>query len=220
MKLVLGLGNPGETYAMHRHNIGFIMIDRLAKDLNVPIEVKKKKTVFGRGKIDKTEFLLLKPLTFMNLSGEAALYMASFMKIAVEDIVVIYDDTEIALGKFKVKVGGGDGGHNGIKSLIDYLKSENFTRIRIGIGRPRKGQELSDYVLSPFTKDEREILRGISDDIVGAAKLAMFESPERAMNEYNGGAPTARKKAAVESASKAQEKKSDNPGKRNSTDEE
>ena len=95
MKLVMGLGNPGEEYKNNRHNVGYMMLDRMAKKLNVDLEIRKKKTVFGRGKHGKMEYLLLKPLTFMNLSGEAALYMASFMKIAVDDIIVIYDDMNI-----------------------------------------------------------------------------------------------------------------------------
>lgn len=102
MKLVMGLGNPGEEYKNNRHNVGYMMLDRMAKKLNVDLEIRKKKTVFGRGKHGKMEYLLLKPLTFMNLSGEAALYMASFMKISVDDIIVIYDDMNIPVGKFKV----------------------------------------------------------------------------------------------------------------------
>lgn len=197
MKLVLGLGNPGQFYAMHRHNIGFIMVDRLARNLGVKLEIRKKKTIFGKGKQNGTEFLLLKPLTFMNLAGEAALYMASFMKISVKDIIVLYDDTEIAVGKFKVKVGGGDGGHNGIKSLIESLKNDGFTRIRIGIGRPKKGLDLADYVLSPFPKDEREVIRGIADEIIEAAKTTMFESPTAAMNAYNKRRVTKKKTAST-----------------------
>ncbi|MBI4977166.1 MAG: aminoacyl-tRNA hydrolase [Spirochaetes bacterium] len=185
MKLVLGLGNPGDFYAMHRHNIGFIMIERLAKNLGMKMDIRKKKTIFARGKMNNIEFLLLKPLTFMNLSGEAALYMASFMKITVKDVIVIYDDMDIPLGKFKVRVGGSDGGHNGVKSIAESLKSPEFTRIRIGIGRPKKGGDIADYVLSPFTKTERENLRTISDGIIDAVKLCMFQSPVIAMNKYN-----------------------------------
>ncbi|MEK6795371.1 MAG: aminoacyl-tRNA hydrolase [Spirochaetota bacterium] len=185
MKLVLGLGNPGEYYAMHRHNIGFIMIDRLAKELGVKLDIRKKKTIFGRGKSSGVDFLLLKPLTFMNLSGEAALYMASFMKISVKDVIAIYDDMDLPLGSFKVRVGGSDGGHNGIKSIVESLKSPEFTRIRIGIGRPRKGVDVADHVLSPFTKTERELLRGISDDIIDAIRMCMFQTPVAAMNKFN-----------------------------------
>lgn len=185
MKLVMGLGNPGEHYRMHRHNIGFIMMDRLARNLNIDLDIRKKKAVYGKGKINKVEFLILKPLTFMNLAGEAALYIASFMKIHVSDITVVYDDMDLPLGTFKVQVGGSHGGHNGIKSIVDSLREENFTRIRIGIGRPPEGIPVNDYVLSEFVKEEREAIRLIADDIVEAAKVSLFESPEMAMNKYN-----------------------------------
>lgn len=211
MKLVLGLGNPGEEYSKHRHNIGFVMIDRIARDLDVKLDTKKKKAIFGRGKSKQLEYLLLKPLTFMNLSGEAALYMASFMKIAVKDIIVVYDDMELPLGKFKVRVGGSDGGHNGVKSLIESLKNPDFTRVRIGIGKPPRGQSLADFVLSPFTKEEREHIRDIAGDIVEAVKLCIFDSSETAMNAFNGNArgiremktkKTARKKTVKKAAKK------------------
>ena len=185
MKLVMGLGNPGEQYRSDRHNVGYMVLDRLAKKLNVDLNIRKKKTVFGKGKQAKLDYLLLKPLTFMNLSGEAALYMASFMKIYVEDIIVVYDDMNLPIGTFKVSVGGSDGGHNGIKSITESLKSSEFTRIRVGIGRPTEGVEVSDFVLSPFTKEERGELRIIFDDIVEAAKVSLLESSSVAMNRFN-----------------------------------
>lgn len=185
MKLVMGLGNPGEQYQNHRHNVGYMMLDRLSKRLGVELDIKKKKTVFGRAKHAKIEYLLLKPLTFMNLSGEAALYMASFMKISVEDIIVIYDDMNLPIGTFKVTIGGSSGGHNGIKSIAESLKNDGFTRVRVGIGRPRNGEEISDFVLSPFTKDERKKIKDISEDIVEAARMALFESPTLSMNKFN-----------------------------------
>lgn len=185
MKLVMGLGNPGEQYRSDRHNVGYMVLDRLAKKLSVDLNIRKKKTVFGKGKHGKMDYLLLKPLTFMNLSGEAALYMASFMKIYVEDIIVVYDDMNLPIGTFKVSVGGSDGGHNGIKSITESLKSAEFTRIRVGIGRPVEGSEISDFVLSPFTKEERGELRVIFDEIVESAKIALLESPSVAMNRFN-----------------------------------
>ena len=185
MKLVMGLGNPGEQYRSDRHNVGYMVLDRLAKKLNVDLNIRKKKTVFGKGKQGKMDYLLLKPLTFMNLSGEAALYMASFMKIYVEDIIVVYDDMNLPIGTFKISVGGSDGGHNGIKSITESLKSSEFTRVRVGIGRPAEGVEVSDFVLSPFTKEERGELRIIFDDIVEATKVSLLESSSVAMNRFN-----------------------------------
>lgn len=186
MKLVMGLGNPGNEYQNHRHNVGYMILDKVAKKLNVELDIKKKKTVFGRAKYGKIEYLLLKPQTFMNLSGEAALYMASFMKIAVDDIIVIYDDMNIPVGEFKLVIAKNDANdneekegpikHNGIKSIEESLKSNNFTRVGIGIGAPAEGQEIADFVLSPFTKDERKKIKDITDDVVDAICKVLFES--------------------------------------------
>lgn len=186
MKLVMGLGNPGNEYQNHRHNVGYMILDKVAKKLNVELDIKKKKTVFGKAKYGKIEYLLLKPQTFMNLSGEAALYMASFMKIAVDDIIVIYDDMNIPVGEFKLVIAKNDANdneekegpikHNGIKSIEESLKSNNFTRVGIGIGAPAEGQEIADFVLSPFTKDERKKIKDITDDVVDAICKVLFES--------------------------------------------
>lgn len=186
MKLVMGLGNPGNEYQNHRHNVGYMILDKVAKKLNVELDIKKKKTVFGKAKYGKIEYLLLKPQTFMNLSGEAALYMASFMKIAVDDIIVIYDDMNIPVGEFKLVIAKNDADdneekegpikHNGIKSIEESLKSNNFTRVGIGIGAPAEGQEIADFVLSPFTKDERKKIKDITDDVVDTICKVLFES--------------------------------------------
>lgn len=197
MKLVMGLGNPGEEYKNHRHNVGYMILDRMAKKLGIDLDIRKKKTIFGRGKHGKMEYLLLKPLTFMNLSGEAALYMASFMKIIVDDIIVIYDDMNIPVGKFKIvpskteneiyidkEQREGPIKHNGIRSIEDSLKSNNFTRIGVGIGHPDKNEELADFLLSPFTKEERKKIKDISEEIVDAVCIALFESPKAAKKKY------------------------------------
>ena len=186
MKLVMGLGNPGEEYKNNRHNVGYMMLDRMAKKLNVDLEIRKKKTIFGRGKHGKMEYLLLKPLTFMNLSGESAIYISKFFDVSVEDIFVIYDDMDLPFGTFKIKKGGSSGGHNGIKSLIAQLQSEDFFRIRIGIGRPSFGKKVNDYVLSSFSKSEREIIdNDISNKVIEAVKVALFESPIITQNRFN-----------------------------------
>ncbi len=196
MKLVMGLGNPGEEYKNHRHNVGYMILDRVAKRLNVDLNVKKKKTVFGRAKQGKIEYLLLKPQTFMNLSGEAALYMASFMKILVDDIIVIYDDMNIPIGSFKIIPSRDEDDnsnepreglikHNGIKSIEESLKSDNFTRVAVGIGMPDDENDIADFLLSPFSKDERKKIRDISDSIVDATCMALFESPKKASEEYS-----------------------------------
>ena len=194
MKLVMGLGNPGEQYKNHRHNVGYMILDRVAKKLNVELDIKKKKTVFGRGKHGKMEYLLLKPLTFMNLSGEAALYMASFMKITVENIIVIYDDTSVPIGEFIVIPPKNDDSedteeytidHNGIKSIRESLKSYNFTKIGVGIGACPENEEKADFLLAPFSKDERKKIRDISDNVVDATCIALFDSPQAAKKKYS-----------------------------------
>ena len=186
MKLVMGLGNPGEEYKNNRHNIGFIILDKIAESLSVDFDNHKKKSLYARGKKGDIQYILLKPQTFMNLSGESAIYISKFFNVSVEDIFVIYDDMDLPFGTFKIKKGGSSGGHNGIKSLIAQLQSEDFFRIRIGIGRPSFGNKVNDYVLSSFSKSEREIIdNDISDKVIEAVKVVLFESPIIAQNRFN-----------------------------------
>ena len=185
-KLVIGLGNPGEEYKNNRHNIGFIILDKIAESLSVDFDNHKKKSLYARGKKGDIQYILLKPQTFMNLSGESAIYISKFFNVSVEDIFVIYDDMDLPFGTFKIKKGGSSGGHNGIKSLIAQLQSEDFFRIRIGIGRPGFGKKVNDYVLSSFSKSEREIIdNDISNKVIEAVKVALFESPIIAQNRFN-----------------------------------
>ena len=185
-KLIIGLGNPGDEYKNNRHNVGFILIDKIAENLSLNFDTNKKKSLYTRGKSKDIEYILLKPQTFMNLSGESALYISKFFNVKLDDIIVIYDDMDIPFGTFKIKKGGSSGGHNGIKSLIAQLHSDDFTRIRIGIGRPSAGKKVNDYVLSNFSKKEMEELNTvIADNVIDAVKTALFESPIIAQNKYN-----------------------------------
>lgn len=185
-KLVIGLGNPGEEYKNHRHNIGFIIIDQLAQNLSLKFDNNKKKSLFTRAKLNNTDFILLKPQTFMNLSGESAIYISKFFNIKPEDIIVIYDDMDIPFGTFKIKKGGSSGGHNGIKSLIAQLQTDDFIRLRVGIGRPSFGKKVNDYVLSSFSKSEREnIDNDLGENVIEAIKTILFESYTIAQNKYN-----------------------------------
>lgn len=185
-KLLIGLGNPGKEYENSRHNVGFIMLDNIAKNLSVNFDNNKKKSLYGRAKKGDIEYILLKPQTFMNLSGESALYISKFFNISIENITVIYDDMDMPFGTFKIKKGGSSGGHNGIKSLIEKLQSDNFYRIRVGIGRPNFKEKVNDYVLSSFSKSEREIIdKDISNKVMEAVKTALFESPIIAQNKFN-----------------------------------
>lgn len=185
-KLIIGLGNPGEEYKNHRHNIGFIIIDKLAQNLSLKFDNNKKKSLFTRTKYNNTDIILLKPQTFMNLSGESAIYISKFFNVKPEDIIVVYDDMDIPFGTFRIKKGGSSGGHNGIKSLIAQLQTDDFIRVRVGIGRPSFGKKVNDYVLSSFSKSEREnIDNDLGENVIEAIKTILFESYTIAQNKYN-----------------------------------
>jgi PTH1 family peptidyl-tRNA hydrolase len=187
LKLIVGLGNPGVKYEYNRHNVGFLFVDKFAERYGIELEIKKKKAVFGRGRLDHEDVVLLKPQTFMNLSGEAVLYLASFLKVKTTDIVVVADDTELPFGRIRIRRNGGSGGHNGIRSLIYSLKSENFPRVRFGIGRPdiHSQKELCDYVLEDFSTEEMKLFEKESDKVVDALFVMMTDSIDEAMNQFN-----------------------------------
>ncbi len=165
MHLIVGLGNPGPQYAKNRHNVGFMVIDRLIDRLH-PIEISKKSFQGSLYKSGST--LLLKPLTFMNLSGQSVLAVKNFYKIALENIIVIHDDLDLGLGAIRIKKGGSSGGHNGLKSL-DATIGKEYIRIRFGIGRPPTKEEVIDYVLSDFTPDEIACIQPRIDEAAQAA---------------------------------------------------
>ncbi len=155
MRLIVGLGNPGDSYSKTRHNLGFLVLDCLAKRHNISIDIKKKKSLIGKMRFNNKKIIILKPQTFINLSGEAVLYMASFLRIQPQNIIVVCDDANLEFGNVSVKKYGSSGGHNGVKSLIKFLKADDFPRVRIGIGRPVSTQmPLESHVLGSFSKDE------------------------------------------------------------------
>lgn len=154
MKLIVGLGNPGREYELTRHNIGFMAIDELAKRWNISLNEQKFKGVFGAGFVNGEKVILLKPLTYMNLSGESIRPLMDYYKIDVEDFVVLYDDLDIPVGKLRLRMKGSAGGHNGVKSTISHLGTQEFQRIRMGIDRPKNGMKVVDYVLGRFASEE------------------------------------------------------------------
>ncbi len=154
MKLIVGLGYPGREYELTRHNIGFMAIDELAKRWNISLNEQKFKGVFGAGFVNGEKVILLKPLTYMNLSGESIRPLMDYYKIDVEDFVVLYDDLDIPVGKLRLRMKGSAGGHNGVKSTISHLGTQEFQRIRMGIDRPKNGMKVVDYVLGRFTSEE------------------------------------------------------------------
>ena len=185
MKLVVGLGNPGEEYEKTRHNLGFVVLDRLAARHEITVDTKKKKSMIGRFRLGKERIMLLKPQTFVNLSGEAVLYMASFLRIMPENIIVVCDDINLAVGKMRIRKYGSSGGHNGIRSLIQFLKSDNFPRIRLGIGVPQEGQKLESYVLGEFSTDESTLLDPVIEKACDAIEMIIRGEVETAMNQFN-----------------------------------
>jgi PTH1 family peptidyl-tRNA hydrolase len=185
MKCIVGLGNPGTKYANTRHNIGFLAIDALAKEHGIKLAESKFKAVFGTGMIKGERVVLVKPLTYMNLSGEAIRPLLDFYKIAVEDVLVIYDDLDLPLEKMRLRSKGSAGGHNGVKSLIQHLGTQDIKRLKLGVGRPPAPIQVIDWVLMPFAKSEQTTLQHVLSDSVEIA-TDFIDTPFLAlMNRYN-----------------------------------
>lgn len=185
VKLIVGLGNPGKKYDDTRHNIGFRVIDELAKNFQINVNQEKFKGVYGFETIKGEKVFLLKPLTFMNLSGESVKPLMDYYKISVDDVVVVYDDLDLPPGKIRLRQKGGHGGHNGIKSLLAHLGTENFKRIRVGIGRPEPGHAVANYVLSTFRPDERVEMDEAVSQAVKACESWLNNDFLKVMNSYN-----------------------------------
>lgn len=172
MFVLVGLGNPGATYASHRHNVGFQAIDAIASAFSVPSFQKKEGLLLSDGQICKNRVFLLKPQTFMNLSGKAVAPLLSFYKIPLSQCFVFHDDLDLALGRVKVKLGGGDGGHNGLKSLDQHM-GKNYPRVRLGIDRPPLKEMVSSYVLNNFTNAEQKVTQEMFAGIVQNIELLL-----------------------------------------------
>ena len=186
MYLIAGLGNPGKEYDMTRHNIGFEVIDYIAGRYNVKVKKLKFKALYQKAEIEGFEVILMKPQTYMNLSGESIRDAAAFYKIPPEKIIIISDDINLDEGRIRVRRSGSAGGHNGLKSIIYQLASDNFIRIRIGVGEKGQGQDLVDYVLSRFSKEQIAVLENAIINAAGAAVEIMKNGVESAMNKFNG----------------------------------
>lgn len=184
MKLVVGLGNPGREYEKTRHNVGFEFIDRLAEKYDITVDERKFRGLVGKGMIGGEKVILLKPHTFMNLSGESVVSAMNFYKLALEDLIVVFDDISLEPGKIRIRRKGSAGGHNGIKSIIKHLSSEDFSRIKIGVGEKKAGWDLADHVLSVFPKSELEQMERAYEDSI-AALAVMLCDMDKAMNQYN-----------------------------------
>jgi PTH1 family peptidyl-tRNA hydrolase len=185
MKIIVGLGNPGRKYERMRHNAGFQAVDELAESLLVNIVQKKHHAFLVRTQIDSVEVVLAKPQTYVNDSGRAVGAIFRDTYAVISDLVVIHDELALPLGSVRVKIGGGHGGHNGLRSIIEHLGSADFIRVRIGIGRPAPGVDSADYVLNPFLAEERKTAVEATKKAASAVRTIVVDGPITAMNVFN-----------------------------------
>ncbi len=183
MYLVVGLGNPGEKYDRTRHNVGFDIINLCESKYNFSINRTKFRGMYGETTIAGEKVIFLKPQTFMNLSGDSIREIANFYKIPTENIIIIYDDISLEVGRIRIKEKGSSGGHNGIKSIISQMATQEFPRIKVGVGQPN--EDLVEFVLGRFSKEEREIIRKTFDVAVEAVEVIISKGVQEAMNRFN-----------------------------------
>jgi PTH1 family peptidyl-tRNA hydrolase len=184
MKIVVGLGNPGERYKNTRHNLGFMVIDRLAKEEKVSLRKIRAKFIAGNWQLENEEIKLVKPLSYMNNSGVVVANIVSDNYLSLENLLVICDDFQLSPGKLRIRPGGSSGGHNGIDSIIQNLGSEQFPRLRIGVGLP-KNKDAVEYVLGNFSSGEKKVISKVMDDAVAAVKEWILNGIESSMNKFN-----------------------------------
>ncbi len=185
MFVIVGLGNPGRKYQNTRHNLGFITVDQLAEKHQIKVSKLAFKALVGDGIIANQKVLLVKPQTYMNLSGDSVRQIVQYYKIAPENLLVIYDDVDIETGKIRIRKKGSAGSHNGMKSIIYQIQSDEFPRVRIGIGGERR-LSLRDFVTGGFSKEEKPLLEDAVQRSVGAIECIIAEGVDQAMNRYNG----------------------------------
>ena len=184
--MIVGLGNPGDKYDNTRHNAGFITIDEIAKAYNINVAKLKYKALIGDGNIDGKKVILMKPQTFMNLSGQAVVEAMNFYKLKPEQVCIIMDDISLDVGKMRIRRKGSAGTHNGMRNIIALSGSEAFPRIKIGVGdKPNPNYDLAAWVMSKFTKDERALLDKCAENSCDAVKLIVNGKIDEAMNRYN-----------------------------------
>lgn len=187
MYIIVGIGNPGKKYESTRHNIGFIAIDYMASLFDIKVNKIKHKALIGEGKIEGERVMLVKPQTFVNLSGESIREIADYYKVPSQNIIVIYDDVSLEAGSVRIRKKGSDGGHNGIKSIIYQLNSDAFPRIKLGVGSKPLGYDLKDWVLAKFTDADIKIMSKSVETAAKAVPEIIKNGAESAMNKYNSG---------------------------------
>ena len=184
MYIIVGLGNPGKQYENTRHNMGFLAVDLLAEKYNIDVNKIKFKALVGEGRIAGQKVLLVKPQTYMNLSGEAVRQAMDFYKIDPEELIVIYDDIDIPTGTFRIRKKGSPGTHNGMRNIFQHIQTNDFPRIRVGIGSGKK-ENLIGYVTGGISKSEQEVLADVLKNSADAAACIIEKGIDKAMNEYN-----------------------------------
>ncbi len=188
MFVIAGLGNPGGKYERTRHNAGFQVIDRLSAKYHIEMNQKKHKAVCGTGVVEGRKVMLVKPQTYMNLSGESIREILNFYKIDAEnEFLVIYDDVSLNPGQLRIRKKGSAGGHNGVKNIIKELGTKTFLRIKVGVGKKPEEYDLIDYVLGRFPKEEEEMMSETFDRAAAAAARILEDGADKSMNEFNGG---------------------------------
>lgn len=185
MFLIVGLGNPGSEYEKTRHNAGFMAIDKLAKILKIDIKKNKFDALLGEGMINGEKVILAKPQTYMNLSGVSVSQIMDFYKIDTDNLIVIYDDIDIELGKIRIRKNGSAGTHNGMRNIVQMLATEDFPRVRVGTDKPKYDMNLADYVLAKMNKEEFEKLDIATTKAAEATEKILINGIQVAMNEYN-----------------------------------
>ncbi|MGD2029377.1 MAG: aminoacyl-tRNA hydrolase [Desulfobacterales bacterium] len=185
IRLVVGLGNPGKTYKNTRHNVGFMVVDQIAEVFFIGLVKQKFDTIFGRGSIDGVEVILAKPMAFMNRSGPQVHKIAGYYRILSGDMLIVHDDIDLAFGRIKIKEKGGDGGHKGVRSIIDAFGGGGFTRLRIGVGRPEAGISAADHVLGKFIAKEKQVVDRIITAARDAVVTILCKGAKEGMNRFN-----------------------------------
>jgi PTH1 family peptidyl-tRNA hydrolase len=184
VRLIVGLGNPGEPYTVTRHNVGVMVLEQAAATWGIPLRLVGMSRR-GEGRIGQAAVVLAQPLTWMNLSGAVVRDLLGLYGLSPSDLVVVHDDLDLAFGRLRLKHAGGSGGHNGVRSLLTALQTGNFIRLKIGVGRPAPGQSAADHVLAPFSPEEASVLQGALDRAVQALECLAVEGPAAAMNRFN-----------------------------------
>ena len=185
MYVIAGLGNPGREYEGTRHNVGFMTLDALADKYNIDVREKAFKGLIGKGVIEGNKVILVKPQTYMNLSGECIRQVMDYYKVDPSEFIVIYDDISLVPGGIRIRKKGSAGGHNGIKNIIAHLGTQEFPRVRIGVGEKPARMDLADYVLGGFSKEDEALVKEACEHAAEAAAEILTDGPDKAMNDFN-----------------------------------